>query len=142
MQLRRILFTYTDPAFANMQDHLREELIKGLLVKTQIRVLAKLMTNKLADKIMIKFLEVFLKNLIPISGSLIVKRWLRMNDNTVLRSNIGHIRSSGTNFWIGIQKCVATPATFSIYKIFKIFIEPKLIYKTRKYIEIQYWIQA
>jgi len=58
-QLTRILFTYLDSAYENMKDHLREELMKGLIVNAQVKILAKLTTHKLGNKLMLKFLEVF-----------------------------------------------------------------------------------
>ena len=48
-----------DSAFATTKDHLREELMKGLVTYTQVRALAKLTTNKLVKKILLKFLETF-----------------------------------------------------------------------------------
>ena len=58
-QLRKILFSYTDPAYASMIDHLRDELMKGLIANAQVKILAKLTTNKLGTKLMLKFLEFF-----------------------------------------------------------------------------------
>ena len=42
-----------------MKDHLREELMKGLLANAQVKILAKLTTHKLGNKLVLKFLEVF-----------------------------------------------------------------------------------
>src|SRR6266542_449522 len=42
-----------------MKDHLREELMKGLIANEQMKILAKLTTNKLGNKLMLKFLEFF-----------------------------------------------------------------------------------
>jgi len=57
--LKKILFTYIDPAYANIKDHLRDELMKGLIANAQVKILAKLTTHKLGNKLMLKFLEVF-----------------------------------------------------------------------------------
>ena len=43
----------------NTKEHLRKELMKGLLAKMQLQALAKLTTKKLAKKVMLKFLEIF-----------------------------------------------------------------------------------
>ena len=43
-QLKKILFTYIDPVYENMKDHLRDELIKGLIANAQVKILAKLTT--------------------------------------------------------------------------------------------------
>jgi len=58
-QLTKILFTYMDPVYVDMKDHLREELMKGLIANAQVKILAKLTTNKLGNKLMLKFLEFF-----------------------------------------------------------------------------------
>ncbi len=58
-QLKKILFAYIDPAYERMKDHLREELMKGLIANTQVKLLAKLTTNKLGNKLMLIFLKVF-----------------------------------------------------------------------------------